>query len=171
MTASVLLADGYSRIQGQVASALGGLSDEQLVWRPGDGSNSIAWLIWHTARIIDGQIAEPAGKPEVWASGWREKFDLSRPVEKDDTGYGHTSEQVAAVRAGAKLLANYYEAVWQQTRTFLETLSDEDLDKIIDRNWDPPVTLGARLVSILVDVAQHVGQANYLHGLILRQKI
>ena len=52
------------------------------------------------------------------------------------------------------------------TTTVLDhRIGDGDLDRVIDENWDPPVTLGVRLVSILDDDAQHVGQAAYLRGL------
>ena len=29
----------------------------------------------------------------------------------------------------------------------------------VDRSWDPPVILGVRLVSVIVDALQHAGQA------------
>jgi hypothetical protein len=40
-----------------------------------------------------------------------------------------------------------------------------DLDRVVDKRWDPPVTLGVRLVSVVDDDAQHVGQAAYVRGL------
>jgi len=49
---------------------------------------------------------------------------------------------------------------------FLAGLSDDDLDRVVDRRWDPPVTLGVRLVSVLSDDLQHVGQAAYVRGLL-----
>ena len=41
-------------------------------------------------------------------------------------------------------------------------------DRVVDRRWDPPVTLGVRLVSIADDDIQHAGQAAYLRGLLER---
>ena len=38
-------------------------------------------------------------------------------------------------------------------------------DRVVDERWDPPVTLGVRLVSVISDDLQHVGQAAYLRGL------
>jgi hypothetical protein len=48
----------------------------------------------------------------------------------------------------------------------LAALVPADLDRVVDRRWDPPVTLGVRLVSIADDSLQHVGQAAYLRGLL-----
>lgn len=169
MRANEVLIEMYERIGGNVHAAVKDLDDEQLAYRPDAQANSIAWLIWHIARGQDAQIAPLAGLAPVWDNGWRDKFNLS--LEPDDTGYGHSSEQVAAVRAGAELLTGYYDAVWIQTETYLKSLTDDTaLDKVVDTSWDPPVTLGVRLVSIAADCLQHVGQANYLRGIVLRQK-
>jgi hypothetical protein len=37
---------------------------------------------------------------------------------------------------------------------------------VVDASWDPPVTLGVRLVSVISDDLQHAGQAAYLRGMI-----
>ena len=50
----------------------------------------------------------------------------------------------------------------------LERLTAADLERIVDRRWDPPVTLGVRLVSIASDSLQHAGQAAYLRGYLRR---
>jgi hypothetical protein len=39
----------------------------------------------------------------------------------------------------------------------------------VDDYWDPPVTLGVRLVSIISDDLQHVGQAAFIRGVIERR--
>jgi hypothetical protein len=36
----------------------------------------------------------------------------------------------------------------------------------VDTRWDPPVTLGVRLVSVISDDLQHAGQAAYAAGLL-----
>jgi uncharacterized damage-inducible protein DinB len=86
-----------------------------------------------------------------------------------DTGYGHSPTEVGAVRPGdARTLVDYYQAVHERSVAYLRTLSDADLDRVVDDRWDPPVTLGVRLVSVANDDAQHVGQAAYVRGLLLR---
>jgi hypothetical protein len=52
------------------------------------------------------------------------------------------------------------------TTSYVAELTAEDLDRIVDERWDPPVSLGARLVSVLNDDAQHAGQAAYARGLL-----
>jgi Protein of unknown function (DUF664) len=166
MNSAELLTDAFSRVRGIVARTVDGLSPEQLALRPDGTTNPIGWLVWHLARVQDDHVAEVAAKPQIWlAHGWRERFDL--PLEPTDIGYGHSAEQVALVRpASADLLLGYYDAVHQQTLGYLSNLLDVDLDRVVDTRWDPPVTLGARLVSVLSDDLQHAGQAAYVSGLL-----
>ena len=141
------------------------LSPEQLAARV-DGANSIAWLIWHLTRIQDDHIADVARREQVWTSGgWSERFGL--PFDTRATGYGHTSEDVDAVRVDSgELLIGYYDAVHEQTVRYVEGLRDPDLDEVVDESWDPPVTLGVRLVSVVSDDLQHVGQAAFVRGIV-----
>lgn len=164
MKSSDLLADAFGRIQGVVTQTLDGLDEDALLWRPAGNGNSIAWLVWHLGRAEDAQVAAAAGLEQVWtAQGFASRFGL--PLARQDTGYGHTSSQVDAVRASRDLLQEYYDAVHLQTAAVLAGLQDADLDRVVDRNWDPPVTYGVRLVSILADCLQHAGQAAYAKGL------
>lgn len=165
MLVNDMLIDAYGRIKKEVHSAVAGLSDEDLAYRPGSDANSIAWLVWHIARVQDAQVADVAGSGQVWADeGWAGKFDL--PFSASETGYGMSSSDVAAVQASADLLAGYYDAVHERTIEFLQGLKDTDYERVVDTNWDPPVTLAARLVSFLSDDLQHAGQAAYIRGLL-----
>lgn len=167
MTSSDLLLDAFGRVHELVPAAVDGLSADQLAYRPDGEANSIAWLVWHLTRVQDDHIAGPAGAEQVWtAAGWSQRFGL--PLDPAQIGYGHSTQDVAAVRATAELLTGYHEAVHEQTTAFLRGLSEGDLQRVVDRNWDPPVTLAVRLVSVVSDTLQHAGQAAYLRGLILR---
>lgn len=164
MKSAELLQDAFVRISDAVAETLKGLDEETLHHRPAGTGNPIAWLIWHLARVEDAQVASAAGLEQVWThSGFAARFGL--PLTDRDTGYGHTSGEVDSVRATASLLGDYYDAVHRQTMQVLGELADQDLDRTVDTNWDPPVTLGVRLVSTLADCLQHVGQAAYAKGL------
>ena len=164
MKSNELLLDAFDRIRGTVGATLEGADDAALVRRPSGTGNSIAWLIWHLSRVEDAQLASAAGLEQVWTSqGFVGRFDL--PLPERDTGYGHSARQVDAVKAPPELLLEYYDAVHRQTAAFLATLGDEDFDRIVDTRWDPPVTLGVRLVSTIADCLQHVGQAAYAQGL------
>jgi Protein of unknown function (DUF664) len=159
-----LLRDAFTRLIEHVDELTDGLTDEQANYRPSPDANSIAWLIWHSARVQDIQLAPIAGIEQVWIQdGWVDRFGLDLP--RNDTGYGHGPEQVAKVHASIDLLAGYYHAVHKVTLEFVADVTAEDLASIVDRNWDPPVTASARLVSIIDDCAQHLGQAAYLLGI------
>jgi hypothetical protein len=165
-TAADLLSDAFGRIQQLVTSTVSGLTAEQLAYRPQPEANSIGWLIWHLTRIQDDHIADAAGTEQVWtAGGWHDRLGLQ--LDAADTGYGHDSQQVAAVRIREpELLIGYHDAVYHRTIEFVAGLDEQALARVVDTRWDPPVTLGVRLVSVLGDDWQHVGQASYLKGLL-----
>jgi hypothetical protein len=168
VTPTDVLLEAYERLPGLVEAAVRGLSAEQLTARLDPEANTIAWLIWHLTRVQDDHLAAAFGTEQVWTSqGWAERFAL--PFDNSEHGYGHTSEQVAAVRADADLLAGYFGAVHAQTRSLLATVTNDELDRVVDTSYDPPVTLGVRLVSVLEDDLQHVGQAALIRGVLDRR--
>lgn len=162
--AQELLRDAFTRLIEHVDSLTEGLTDDVSFYRPTPEANSIAWLIWHSARVQDLQVAEIAGVPQVWTDeGWVERFGLDLP--RNSMGYGHTAAEVGKVRAPAELLAGYYHAVHAMTLDYVTTVSAEELARIVDSRWDPPVTASVRLVSVIDDCAQHLGQAAYVRGI------
>lgn len=165
MTPADIYTDLLERVLENGLAAVDGLDEDRLAHRPTRDANSIAWLVWHTARVQDAQVADVAGSEEVWHwEGWVERFGLD--LDPADHGYGHSSEQVGRVRSSAELLQGYLRAAHDASVAFVGGLTDEDLDRVVDTRWDPPVTLGVRLDSIVDDCAQHVGQAAYLRGIL-----
>lgn len=165
LAARELLRDAFTRLIEHVDALTDGLTEDQSGYRPTPRANSIAWLIWHSARVQDLQLCDIAGVEQVWLrDGWVDRFALDLPPE--DIGYGHSPEQVGKVHATAALLAGYYHGVHRVTLEYIATVGDEELSRIVDTRWDPPVTASVRLVSIIDDCAQHLGQAAYLRGLI-----
>jgi hypothetical protein len=74
---------------------------------------------------------------------------------------------VAAIRPnGSEVLVEYYAAVHRRSMEYLGRLSCQEMDRVIDTSWDPPVTVGVRLISVVNDCTQHVGQMAYVRGLI-----
>jgi uncharacterized damage-inducible protein DinB len=170
MTAATqLLADAFGRIRGVVHGAVDGLTDDDLTFTIDDGANSISWLVWHLTRVQDHYIAGLVGAEEVWGSGgWFDRFHLPFPATA--TGYGHSAADVAAVRGvSATDLVAYHDAVCARTLEYLDTLGDDALDEVVDTAWNPPVTLGVRLVSMLSDDLQHAGQAAFVRGVLQRR--
>ncbi|MDQ0742847.1 putative damage-inducible protein DinB [Clavibacter sp. B3I6] len=168
--ATDLLVDAFGRIGGIVHDAVDGLDADDLAFRPDPEANSVGWLVWHLARVQDAQVADVAGADQTWTSGgWAERFAL--PFDDGATGYGQSPEDVAAL-AGTRpeLLTGYLDAVQSATLAYLAGLDAAELDRVVDEDWTPVVTLGARLVSVLADDLQHAGQASYLAGLIARRR-
>lgn len=159
-----LLRDAFSRLIEHVDEITEGLTQEVSAYRPTPEANSIAWLLWHSARVQDIQLADVAGVEQVWfRDGWVDRFALDLP--KGDMGYGHSPDDVAKVQAPADLLSGYYHAVHQLTCDYIDGVTADELARVVDTNWDPPVTASARLVSIIDDCAQHLGQAAYVRGI------
>jgi DinB superfamily len=166
MDVACLLLELYGRIPPLAQHAVTGVDLDQLTESPSPGTNSIAWLIWHLTRVQDHHVAELLDTDQLWISGgWAGRFGLD--PDPSNTGYGHSARQVASIRPErAQVLLDYLDAVDGRTRSMLQALTPADLDRIVDRRWDPPVTLGVRLISIADDSLQHAGQAAYVRGLL-----
>lgn len=170
MNVNELLKEAFGRIGTVVAEAVEGLDADGLAWRADADANSIAWLAWHLARVQDDHVAEVAEREQVYtAQGFARRFDL--PFGDDVIGYGQSSDDVAKVRVDSPdLLTEYLDAVLAATQEYLSWLTPEDLDRVVDDRWDPPVTLGVRLVSVLDDDLEHAAQASYVRGLLDRSR-
>lgn len=166
MEPAALLADAFDRVRDTVRSSVADLDPDQLAARLGPAANTVGWLVWHLTRVQDDHVAAVAGREQVWtADGHADRFALPFPV--GDFGFGHTADDVAAVRVSGPDLLAYHDAVHAATRSYLATLTAADLDRVVDESWDPPVTLGARLVSVVNDDLQHAGQAGFVRGVVL----
>jgi uncharacterized damage-inducible protein DinB len=165
MQASDVLTECFERIQGLVHGVVSGLDDAAQLWRPDRQANPIAWLVWHLTRIQDDHLAGITGDQQVWEAGaWAPRFGL--PAGAMDLGFGHTAQQVGAVQPEApSVLTEYHDQVAERTQQYLTGIEARELDRVVDRSWDPPVTAGVRLVSVVGDCLQHLGQAAYVRGM------
>ena len=164
-SAADLMVDAFGRINEGAILVVDGLTPAELSQRVAPGANTIGWLVWHLLRVQDNHIADAAGTDEVWSSaGWYKRFGL--PFGERATGYGHSRDDVDTVHVQAELLVGYAQAVTEVTLRYVEGLTDADLDRVVDDSWDPPVTLAVRLVSIIGDDLKHLGQAEYVRGLL-----
>jgi uncharacterized damage-inducible protein DinB len=163
-----ILTDAFGRIAEQVRVVTENLTDDDATWRPDPDANSIAWLIWHLSRVQDDHVADLAGAEQVWTSGgWYSRFGL--PFDRAAHGYGQTSAEVGRVRTPTADLADYHEAVHAATQRYLDGLTGQELERVVDTHWDPPVTVSVRIVSIINDCTDHVGQAEYVRGMARRR--
>lgn len=162
--------DAFGRVREHVHGAVADLTQDELATRIDTDANSIAWLIWHLTRVQDDHIADVADLEQVWtAAGWAKRFDL--PFKDRATGYSHKSADVQQLSGiSADLLLGYYDAVHDQTIDYVSGRTDADLPRVVDTRWDPPVTLGVRLISVVDDDIQHSGQAAFIRGVLLRRR-
>ena len=162
-----LLLDGYGRIAEALEEALGGLTPDDLNQQLHPDCNSMGWLAWHLTRVQDDHIADLTGEKQLWLSeGWYSRFN--RAPDPKDIGFGHTSEDIATFKSpDADTILGYHHAVLEQTRRYISSLSAADLDRELNEPWFQPLpTVGVRLISILADDLQHVGQIAYTRGLL-----
>lgn len=160
-----LVRDALGRVHELIPAVLDGLDGDDLLWRPDPEANPLGWLIWHLTRIEDDHLARLGDVEQVWLSaGWYGRFKL--PYIKGAHGFNMTPVEVGLFNArDTSLLNGYATDVWQQTQQILDQFTEADLDRVVDTRYTPPVTVGVRLVSVMVETAQHVGQAGYLRGL------
>ncbi|WP_062204062.1 DUF664 domain-containing protein [Streptomyces sp. NBRC 109706] len=161
-----LLVDAFDRIREEVEVTVTGLTPDEVGTRVGPEANPIGWLVWHLTRVQDDHIAELAGREQVWTRDrWYDRFALPFPPEA--TGFGHSTDEVEALGApSADLLIGYHQAVHERTVQYLGKVNVGDLAEPVDERWNPPVTLGVRLISVVAEDLQHVGQAAYVRGLL-----
>ena len=168
MTHSELLIEEFERIRDAAYPAVNGLSFEELAYRPDSQSNSISWLMWHLTRVQDQAVSALSGSAQIWtANGWFERFALA--LDPSDTGYGHDPATVGAVTSAAAPLLDYFEDVHQRSVGWVRTLNDAALSSVLDETSVPPMTVEGRLIGVIVDDLQHVGQAAYVRGLVQRR--
>lgn len=160
--ANDLLSDSFGRVAQLVGSVTNGLSSQAATYRPDPEANTISWLIWHLSRVQDDHLSGVAGTEQIWPK-WRAQFDL--PFDDWAIGYGQSTEEAAQVRVDPTLLAEYHSEVAAATAQYVESLTEDELARAVDEDWDPPVTVSARLVSVIGDCLQHLGQAAYLKGM------
>jgi hypothetical protein len=164
MTWNALVADIFEHVSQVLGRALEGLTQEDLNYQPAHDSNSMGWLVWHITRGQDLAFAGLLGEEQLWIKeGWHTKFN--RPADPGDFGLGHTPEDLAAFKSpDVKTQLDYHQAVLGQTKLYLSTLSETDLDRKLDHPVFP--TVGARLRAAMSDNLQHAGQVAYLRGLL-----
>lgn len=168
-TTCVLLTDAFERVHELVPDILSALDTAELEWRPDAEANSIGWLVWHLARVQDDHFATLTGQEQVWLKdGWAGRFSLTYP--DDAIGFGQSGREVGQFAVDEPiLLTGYHAAVHAATVAALQTFASKDYERVVDNRYDLPVTLGARVISVLGDISQHIGQAAYVRGLLERR--
>lgn len=161
MPANSVLLDAFGRVHDSLHRALADITEDELHREP---HPPIGWLAWRLTRIMDSNVSRLAGVEQLWiADGWHARFAM--PPEPADFGRGrtHTRAQVRAFRATAQLLLAYHDATQDRMRTYLESITQEDLDRELNEpQYTPLPTVGVRLVSVLENAMHNAGQIGYL---------
>jgi hypothetical protein len=163
VASSDVFTSAFEAIRRRFHLTLEDITREQLAYRPHPEANSIAWLGWHLTRWQDAQVSRFAGRDQAWVGGWAEKF--GRPADPLDTGLGHSSADVAGLSATAELLMGYHDAVFGRTVEYLRNASEGEMERQVHDERRGADTVRGRLVGVLSDNFQHVGQMAYLRGL------
>ena len=162
MEAKEVILRSLEQSQGYLNEALEGLTQQEAGWSPEAGCNSIAFILWHTARVEDYFVHRVVRREnEIYeAEGWREK--LGTPAK--DTGWEYNTEQVEGWPVpDIKVLRGYADSVREKTLAFLHSIPDEKLSEV-PRPDRSPNSIGVTLGTISTEIALHVGQIHYLSG-------
>jgi uncharacterized damage-inducible protein DinB len=163
MKAVELIAKSLDESREYVAEAIVSLSQAELAWRPKPHSNSIAFLLWHLARVEDLWINRIllGGKELYETGGWYKKFSTSA----QDSGFGYDVAKLNAWPVPAlSLLKEYAAAVREKTLVYLKSLTALKLDEPRDFGWRKGTT-GSALSHLVTEVSEHSGQIGYLRGI------
>lgn len=162
------LNDTYRDLADRAETSLNTLPDlnaGQLNAHPGGHPNSIAWLLWHSGRVLDVNVAALSGNKQLWeADGFRDRFQLGEVG--DAVGVGQSAEEAGEVEVDDRqLLVDYLTAVLGAYRGYVATVGESEWDEVIGEFKGAPDTRQARLTLIIVDALRHIDQALYVAGI------
>ena len=139
------------------------LTQDEIMWRPACGCNSIGLILFHTSRsedfFVNGALQN---KPQLWETGkWFKKLNMA----ENEAGSHYTVEQVNAfpVPQLADMMA-YYAAVREQTLAYLKSLTAAAFDKKVSLPFGEFNVAGVFSI-IIGHTAEHLGEISYLRGL------
>ena len=162
----VAIDSGLNEAFEKLKRALDGLSGDELHWRPTLESNTIDWMVMHMAQVEDGWVNIGLRRSEmIWEQdGWAAR--LPQGAEVAEHG-GKTRDEILAMPTfDMSVVMEYYEAVRHGTREYFSNeMREEDLSKGVEDTGDPPLTYAWVLGHLLCEEAEHLGQIEYLRGM------
>ena len=145
-----------------LADARGG-TDAQLHFVPEHGSHSIAWCLWHTARVEDLIVnMRIRGESEIWNADWAERTGL--PADGFGTGLSDEDSQKLRITS-MEAFAQYQEAVFAQTAVYLDAATDADLEREVPARKGTETVAQALSLHMLGHFNGHRGEINTLRGM------
>src|SRR5438067_7278927 len=153
---------GLDFAHGALADARNG-TDDQLHFVPPSGSHSIAWCLWHTARVEDLIVnTRILDRPAIWSEEWAARIGL--PAEGLGVGQPDADAQRVHI-ADMDAFAAYQEAVWAATAGFLGGATDADLERQVPTRTGTESVGEAISLHLLGHFNGHRGEINILRGL------
>ena len=150
--------------QSYLEKSLNELSQDELSWTPKSDCGSIIFIFWHLARVEDFWINRILkGGDEIYESdGWQK---LLGTPEKE-SGVWYDEEKLKSWPVPDKVtLINYASAARKQTLDYLSSLEEKDYLREIHLR-DRVNTVTDCLTHLITEIALHVGQIDYLRGII-----
>ena len=147
----------------ELRTALDGLTPQERRFQPSPEAHHVDFTVWHMARVEDNWINRfgRGGEPLWTADGWAARMG----IPEEDSGSGYDAQQVADLPVfDIDEMMAYYDAVRRSAYSFLDGLSEDDLDTGPDPER-PEYTIGRMFSHVIVEESQHVGQVAYLRGL------
>jgi uncharacterized damage-inducible protein DinB len=161
MKATKLILRSLEESQENMTKALDGLTQGEVSWCPAEGSNSIAFILWHTILVEDIFINRiiQGGREIYETEGWQEKLGTPTKV------YQYTEEELQAWPIPKlEVLMEYANVVQERSLKFLKSITTKKLDEVPlpDRSTN---SIGIMLSHLCNEVAMHVGQIAFLRGI------
>lgn len=171
LSPQAVLLDAFQLAHRNLRAAVLDLTPEQLVWRPQEGANSVAFYLWHVPRTTDFYINRRLrSEPELWSrDNWRARI----PIEAEGQGTrglgigsGFTDQQVGAMPAlpPSQYLA-YLDVVAAQVEAWLTTLAPEELLEEREREGFQKAQVLRVVLAALGHSHSHTGEIGYVKGL------
>jgi hypothetical protein len=158
------------QVDEETQASLRGVTLEQILWRPAEESNPMAWLAWHIARMQDFRSSHLLGRDQIWVEdGLHERFGL--PADPANTGRGNNNAEVSALQPeSVEVVATYCAVASGRVREYVGSLRAGAEDDIIDSPDGGRTPLGEVLNRFIHGGVAHVGQLMYVRGLIERRR-
>ena len=161
MHAIAAIEDLFSRGR-EIEKLIEGLPDDRLYQPP---YPSVGWQVWRMGRALDYNMSPLLGREQKWlADGWHARFGMAADPRDFGPGFPKPANDIVRTfRApSVGLLLEYFNACHGMVGEYLGTIGDDDLDTEIDAGrYATKVTIGIRLVSVGVSLAQSVGDVRY----------
>jgi uncharacterized damage-inducible protein DinB len=164
MKTAEFVVNSLSESKEYINRAIQGLTADEQSFRVKPYCNSIAFLLWHLARVEDLWINRALlARKEIYESeGWYQKFGT--PAQ--DFGFGYDVKKLDDWPAPAlTLLQAYATSVRGKTLEYLASLDEKAMDEAKDFHWSKGTT-GSALSHLVTEVGEHTGQIGYIRGIL-----